>query len=116
MLKIYSKGNELKREVLDSMDIVFVCENGVELLVTPRLEGGEIAEESVKEIDDENLLPKIDLRCIGDPRVKLNFWMQDVVHKEVNETEGHVHSIHIRYLIFSLNVYKKLYSGNSRRW
>lgn len=76
------------------MDVVFTCENGIENLVMPRLEGGE----EVSEIRiDENALPEIDLRCIADPRMKENFWMQDVVHKEENETEGHVYSVFIRY-------------------
>lgn len=93
-MKIYSKGNELKREVLSSMDVVVICENGVEMMVKPRLEGGEEVEEEKQ--DDDNELPDIKLLSIADPRMQKNFWMQDVVHKELGETEGHVHSVIIR--------------------
>lgn len=79
------------------MDIVYVCENGIETMVMPRLEGGEEFVEKVVEpiVIDDDELPVIELKCIADPRVKECIWYQDFLHKDEDETHGQVYRVSI---------------------
>jgi len=74
-LKVYAKGNELERMILSPMDVVYVCEHGLDKFIMPKLENGEEIEVIP---EDPYKLPEIELKHLDVPEMQDHIWEKDM--------------------------------------